>query len=95
VTVVHLTITVCLTSAFNVTRKRALEANVSWIYVALFLWFGGRGLGLKLVAKPHVFSPAKAVKIGGQLVAQRFNNDDRKLSVPFVGLSGERGIFIC
>jgi len=30
-----------------------------------FLWFGGRGLGLKFAAKPQDFSPAKAVKIGG------------------------------
>jgi len=43
----------------------AATASVSWIYGAPFLWFGGRGPGIKLVAKPRIFSPAKAVKIGG------------------------------
>jgi len=46
-------------------REGAYQVTVSWIYAALFLWFGGRGPGLKLVAKPRIFSPAKAVKTGG------------------------------
>jgi trehalose/maltose hydrolase-like predicted phosphorylase len=28
-------------------------------------------------------------------VVQRFNSGDKKLGVPFVGLSGESGVLIC
>jgi len=38
---------------------------------------------------------AKAVETGGPLVVQRFNSGDRKLGVPFVGLSGESEILVC
>jgi hypothetical protein len=38
---------------------------------------------------------AKAVKIGGQLVVQRFNSGDRKLGVPFVGLFAVNTVLIC
>ena len=38
---------------------------------------------------------AKAIEIGGQLVAQRFKSGDRKLGVPFVGLSAASRVLIC
>jgi hypothetical protein len=38
---------------------------------------------------------AKAVEIVDQLAVQRFNSGDRKLGVPFLGLSGARWVSIC
>jgi len=38
---------------------------------------------------------AKAVEIGGQLVAQRFKGGDGKLGVPFVGPSVVITVLIC
>jgi len=38
---------------------------------------------------------AKAVETGGQLVVQRFNSGDRKLGVPFLGLSGASKVLVC
>ena len=84
-------------TAFSPLRyaKTAVYAGVSWIDVVLFWWFGASGLGPELVAKPVFFSCAKAVEIGGQLVAQLFKSGDGKLGVPFMGPSAASWVLIC
>ncbi|EBA01296.1 hypothetical protein MELB17_00920 [Marinobacter sp. ELB17] len=47
-------------------RGGAYQVTVSWIDVVPFWWFGASGLGPELVAKPVIFSYAKAVGIRGQ-----------------------------